>query len=131
MHIQANKMAWITCTLFEEFRKTLNAKMAAKNRNILLFTDNCAAHPRNLVHLSKVRVEFLPTNMTSVVQPIYQGVIRVLKHHFHKQLVGRMLQLIKVNHDAKNLSNFRFSVVDTMHFLEVSWDLISVEVISN
>jgi hypothetical protein len=43
-----NKTAWMTCILFEEFLQTLNAKMAAKNRNILLFIDKCAAHPKNI-----------------------------------------------------------------------------------
>jgi hypothetical protein len=59
-----NKMAWMTCTLSEEFLQTENAKVTAKNMN----TDNCAAHPNNVAHLSNVHVEFLPPNMTSVVQ---------------------------------------------------------------
>jgi hypothetical protein len=124
-----NKTAWMTCILFEDFLQTLNAKMAAKNRNILLFIDNCAAHRKNVSHFSNVRVEFLPPNMTSVVQPMEQGVIKVLKHQFRKRLVGRMLQLIKTNSGIKNLNNFRFSVLDAMHFLAASWDLISAAVI--
>jgi hypothetical protein len=60
-----------------------------------------------------------------------QGVIKVLKHQFWKRLVGRMLQLIKVNPGTKNLNNFRLSVLDAMHFLAASWDLISAAVISN
>jgi hypothetical protein len=115
-----NKMAWMTCTLFEEFLQTLNAKMAAENRNVL-FVDNCAAHSKNVAHLSNVRVEFLPPNMTSAVQPVDQGVIKVLKHQFQKRLVGRMLQLIKINPGAKNLNNSRLSVLDAMHFLAASW----------
>jgi hypothetical protein len=47
--------------VFEEFLQTLNAKMASKNRNILLFMDNCAAHPKNVAHLSNVHVEFIIT----------------------------------------------------------------------
>jgi hypothetical protein len=121
----------MTCTLFEEFPQTLNAKMAAENENILLFIDNCAAHPKNVAHLSNVCVEFLPPNKTSVVQPMDQGVIKVLKHQFWKRLVRRMLQLIKINTDAKNLNNFRLSVLDAMYFLAASWDLISAAVISN
>jgi hypothetical protein len=124
-------MAWMTCTLFEEFLQTLNAKMAAKNRNILLFIDNCTAHPKNFAHLSNVRVEFFPPNMTSVVHPMDQGVMKVMKHRFWKWLVGRMLQLIKINPGTKNLNNFRLSVLDAMHFLTASWDLISAAVISN
>jgi hypothetical protein len=42
-----------------------------------------------------------------------------------------MLQLIKINPGAKNLNNFRLSVLDAMHFLAASWDLISAAVISN
>jgi hypothetical protein len=95
----------MTCTLFEEFLQTLNAKMAAKNRNILLFIDNCAAHPKNVAHLSNVCVEFVPPNMTSVLQPVDQGIIKVLKHQFWKQLVERMLQLVKINPGAKKGKN--------------------------
>jgi hypothetical protein len=106
-------MEWMTCTLFEEFLQTLNAKMAAKNRNILLFIDKCAVHPKNVAHLSNVRVEFLPPN----IQPMVQGVIKVLKHQFRKQLVGKMLQLIRINPGTKNLNTFRLSMLDAMHFL--------------
>jgi hypothetical protein len=59
-----------------------------------------------------------------------QGVIKVLKHQFQKRLVGGMLQLIKINPGAKNL-NFRLSVLDAMHFLATSWNLISAAVIRN
>jgi hypothetical protein len=58
-------------------------------------------------------------------------VIKVLKHQFWKRLVGRMLQFIKINPGAKNLDNFRLSVLDAMHFLAASLDLISAAVISN
>jgi hypothetical protein len=35
------------------------------------------------------------------------------------------------NPGAKNLNNFRLSLLDAMHFLTSSWDLISASVISN
>jgi hypothetical protein len=38
----------------------MNAKLAAKNGNILLSIDDCAAHPKNAAQLSE---EFLPPNM--------------------------------------------------------------------
>jgi hypothetical protein len=87
-----------------------------------LLIDKFTAHPKNFAHLSNVRVELLPPTMTSVVQPMDWDVIKVLKHHFWKRLVGRMLQLIKVNPGAKNLNNFSFSVLDATHFLAASWD---------
>jgi hypothetical protein len=53
-------------------------------------------------------VEFLIPNMTSAVQLMAQGVIKVLKQHFWKWLLGRMLQLIKVNPGTKNLNTKLF-----------------------
>jgi hypothetical protein len=58
-------------------------------------------------------------------------VIKVLKHQFQKWLVGRMLQLIKINPGTKNLNSFRLSVLDALHLLAASWDLISAAVTSN
>jgi hypothetical protein len=75
-------MAWMTCTISKEFLKTLSARTVAKNRNLLLFTDNCTVHPKNAAHLSNVHVEFMPPNMTSVVLLKDQGMIRVFKLHF-------------------------------------------------
>ncbi|KAH8010001.1 hypothetical protein HPB51_024351 [Rhipicephalus microplus] len=40
----ANKKVWMTAALFEEFLSLLDRRMACKNRKILLFFDQCAAH---------------------------------------------------------------------------------------
>lgn len=42
---KANKKAWMTGAFFKEFLTVLDSKMCAENRKILLFLDNCAAHP--------------------------------------------------------------------------------------
>ncbi|GKF81012.1 CENP-B homolog protein 2-like protein, partial [Tanacetum coccineum] len=42
----ANKRAWMTGVLFEEYVRQLDKKMVG--RKILLIVDNCPAHPRNL-----------------------------------------------------------------------------------
>jgi hypothetical protein len=49
----------MTCTILEEFLRTINAKIASKNRNILLFIDSCTADPKDTAHFSNVYVEFL------------------------------------------------------------------------
>jgi hypothetical protein len=43
----ANKKAWMTTTIFTEFLRALDASMGVQSRNILLFVDNCAAHPQD------------------------------------------------------------------------------------
>jgi len=46
----------MTLATFEEFRVQLDCKIEAKNRNILLFVDQCAAYPA----LKNIEVLFFP-----------------------------------------------------------------------
>jgi transposase len=47
----ANKKAWMTTNIFELFLRDLDSEMRIKRRNILLFVDNCAAHPPHTTFL--------------------------------------------------------------------------------
>lgn len=87
---EANKKAWMTGELFENWLISLDKKMYRANRNILLFIDNCTAHNK-IPKLKNVKIVYFPPNMTSVVQPMDQGVIHNLKHMYRRQVV---LQII-------------------------------------
>ena len=45
--------------------------------NILLFVDNCSAH-----QVQNIKVEYLPANSTSVLQPLDQRIIWSLNQSF-------------------------------------------------
>jgi hypothetical protein len=51
----ANNKAWMTTDIFSSFLRPLDASMGAQNRNILLFVDNCAAHPKDTSFLRNVK----------------------------------------------------------------------------
>ncbi|KAH6921558.1 hypothetical protein HPB50_002223 [Hyalomma asiaticum] len=53
-------------THFEEYVRAID-KMAKKNKRILFIVDNCPGHGK-IKNLEAVTVEFLPANMTSVLQ---------------------------------------------------------------
>ena len=86
------RRAWMTAVRFHEWLADLNSEMKKRKRHILLFVDNCPAHPKN-EKFSNVRVEFLPANTTSHLQPLDQGIIRVLKHYYRKKLVLKYIDL--------------------------------------
>ncbi|XP_049522088.1 tigger transposable element-derived protein 6-like isoform X1 [Dermacentor silvarum] len=90
---EGNKKAWMTAEFFREFLTILDRKMAAKNRKILLFVDQCSAHPKETT-FNNVTVRFLPANTTSHLQPLDAGIIRNVKHHFKGLLVRRLLAKI-------------------------------------
>ena len=62
--------------------------------NALLVPDNCPAHP-NVEDLvsddSKITTHYLPPNVTSLIQPMDQGVLVALKRCYRKKLLQRLL----------------------------------------
>lgn len=89
---RANRKAWMTTCLFEEYLINLNVKMRNQSRHILLFIDNATCHPE--MNLSNVKIKFLPKNTTAVLQPLDNGIIQNFKLNyrslFMKQLISKM-----------------------------------------
>ncbi|XP_056008513.1 tigger transposable element-derived protein 6-like [Ostrea edulis] len=79
--------AWMTSDIFREWLKDFNKQMVRQNRKVLLLVDNCSAHPKDAAdRLSNVKLEFLPANTTSVIQPCDQGIIKNLKTLYRSQV---------------------------------------------
>lgn len=70
-------------------------KLANPNRKVLLLIDNCSGHLIEKTNYSNVRLEFLPPNMTSELQPCDAGIIACLKAHYRKISKGRFLDALE------------------------------------
>ncbi|CAG0902620.1 unnamed protein product [Darwinula stevensoni] len=79
-----NKKVSITTPLFLEFLQCFDAKMGCNGRKILLFIDQCPAHPLGIIKLRNMEVVCFPANSTSQLQPLDQGVIAKLKQKYWK-----------------------------------------------
>ncbi|KAJ8887611.1 hypothetical protein PR048_013828 [Dryococelus australis] len=62
--------------------------MGAANRKVVLFVDNCLAHPE-LDNLRNIELVFLPKNTTSMLQPLDWEIIQQVKLKFWEMLVRR------------------------------------------
>ena len=62
-----NKKAWMTASIFTSWIRKFDAKMSYQKRNVILFLDNCSAHP-HLTDLQSVRLHILPANTTAKTQ---------------------------------------------------------------
>ncbi|KAM7300464.1 tigger transposable element-derived protein 6 [Ixodes scapularis] len=100
--------------------------MGSQNRKALLFIDNCPAHPKELSFLRNVRVEYLPPNATSHLQPLDAGIIKNVKHFYRKWIVRRSLAMVERG-DAPT----KLSILDVMHFLAAAWDTVSATTVQH
>ncbi|GBP22504.1 Tigger transposable element-derived protein 6 [Eumeta japonica] len=107
---KANKTAWMTSQLFEEEVRKWDAEL--KGRKILLLVDNCPAHPF-ISNLQNIELAFLPPNMTSVLQPMDQSVIKSLKGHYRRKLLMEL-----VESEGKTSVNMLHAV----NFLSKAWE---------
>lgn len=117
---RANKSAWMTSELFAEHLKIWDSELRKMGRKVLLLVDNCPAHPE-VRDLKNIKLEFFPPNVTSVLQPMDQGVIRSLKCHYRKKIVLRLIEedgeMPKVN------------VLDAIKFLDRAWEEVTQKTI--
>ena len=99
--------------LFEKWLTSLNLSMKKQNRHILLFLDNAPCHPPD-VQLSNVKLQFFPTNTTSTVQPLDQGVIHSFKAHYRKSLVKH---IIARSSTAQTTTDITISALDAVYWI--------------
>ena len=106
---RANKKAWL---------ERLNGSMKLQGRNILLFVDNCGAHPDT--QPSNLKVVFLPPNTTSRLQPCDAGIIANVTSLYRKRLLRHVLAEMDKANSAADLAR-RVGVVDAISWLHLAW----------
>ncbi|XP_059800174.1 tigger transposable element-derived protein 1-like isoform X2 [Hypanus sabinus] len=100
VHWAANKKAWVTGQIFEDWfanHFAVEAERYCREQNlafkVLLLLDNAPAHPKHLDSIHpNITVRFLPPNTTSLIQPLDQGVIPTFKAYFLRRTFSQMLQ---------------------------------------
>ncbi|XP_042911152.2 major centromere autoantigen B [Parasteatoda tepidariorum] len=102
--------------------------MKFQNPKIILFIDQCSAHPD--LQLSNVRVEFFPANCTSKLQPCDLGIIRSFKVFYRKQLVRKAVAELE-NGNLNDACKLKLSVLEAMHFISAAWRNVTQKCISH
>ena len=76
----------------------LNHRLVKHKRKIVLSFDNAPSHdPALKEKFSNMKVVFLPTNITSRLQPLDAGTIKNLKGHYRRVLLQHILEKIESN----------------------------------
>lgn len=123
----ANRKAWMTSDIFENWLRKLDRKFERESRKILLLVDNSPAHPK-LKNLRAITLKFLPPNTTSRLQPMDQGIIQNLKTLYRRLVVDRLLHAVE---DDQPINNNTVTLLDAIRMLHSAWNQVKPETIVN
>src|SRR5215510_14337326 len=123
----ANSKAWMMTEIFCSFLHSLDAQMGVQNRQIILFVDNCAAHPKDTPFLRNVTVVRYPEKCTSTPQPLDLGIIHSLKAYCRKRLVQTSICLMESRKEVKK----KINIFEAMHYIMAAWQQMNQQTIQN
>ena len=122
------KNAWMESSIFktwffEQFVPSVKKFCDEKNlpHKALLLLDNAPTHPDECELVSgDIRALFLPPNVTSLIQPLDQGVLENLKRHYRQRLLKHLLEDLK--NDLTVVESLKkINLKDIIYWLGESW----------
>lgn len=122
-----NKKSWMTALIFKKWILNLDKRMGKERRKIVMFVDNCPAHPKSIENLKNIRLVFFPPNTTSKLQPMDQGVIKNLKCHYRRRILKKIINAIDNNQPVIESINLR----DCISELSKAWHDVNETTIKN
>uniref|UniRef100_UPI00398F1AAA jerky protein homolog n=1 Tax=Pristiophorus japonicus TaxID=55135 RepID=UPI00398F1AAA len=128
VNFKAQKSAWLDKDIFMEWFSTEfipqtreNMKKIGKpNGKCVLLLDNCRAHPHESKLVSScgnIFACYLPPNVTSLIQPMDQGVIQNFKCHYRNNFMRKL-----INND-QSISDFQraYNIKDAIYACSLAW----------
>ena len=112
-----NTRAWMNGPIFHSYMKNWNDELARQRCHILLLIDNAPTHIVD--EYSNIKIQFLPPNTTSKIQPLDQGIIRSVKCAYRKT--------IQVQYCSRVMQSFDFVVA--VNTLVDAWEGVKPELI--
>lgn len=121
--------AWMNETIFKEwffdqFVPEVERFLKSKNlpRKAILLLDNATTHPDAQYLKDKdIRAVFLPPNVTSLIQPMDQGVLASLKKRYRRKLLSSLILTMEEDNDL--LSKLKkIDLLDVIGWVTQCWD---------
>ncbi|GBM66945.1 Jerky -like [Araneus ventricosus] len=91
-----------------------------------LLSDNAPWHPEEEMLISgEIRAIFLSANVTSLIQPMYQGVMEAMNKHYKKKLINHILECEENLYEALK----KINVKEVIYMIAQAWQLIKTATI--
>ncbi|KAI7948985.1 hypothetical protein MJO29_010650 [Puccinia striiformis f. sp. tritici] len=113
----SNPKASLTAEVFIKWMSNWQKELNKQNRKILLILDNNPGHIIEVDLYSNIRVEFISSNISALLQPLDQGIFRVWKAHYRRLYLERAIGL----YEAKSPNIYQIDQVQAMQLATTAW----------
>lgn len=129
VYYRAQKSAWMDAYLFKEWFITEfvpKVKNYLKSQKLpikaILVLDNAPTHPGELDCEEDIKLVFLPPNVTSLIQPMDQGVIQSMKRRYRRKFLSEILE--RTEHAETGLISAlkTINIKDVIYMLAAAFD---------
>lgn len=124
-----NRRAWVTSALFQDYLSSLNNKFMKSKRNVIIFLDNCPAHPHGLI-FSNIKLVFLPANTTLVTQPMDMGIIKCFKDYYKKRVMRLIINELECNRTFL-IKDVKVNLSHAISYIDLAWKEVTANTINN
>jgi len=133
LEYENNAKAWMSLDIFSKWLLRLNELFKLQKRKILLLLDNAPVHPIN-IELSNIELFYFPPNVTSLIQPLDQGIINNLKSFYKKEMSKKIL--FEYDNEKNNNKQYldiikKITLYDSLCLIKKAFDNIKTSTISN
>ncbi len=126
-----SKNAWMISNIFTKFLKGWDQELQHADRKIVLLLDNFSGHPHIEDELTHIRLEFMPLNTTSIIQPADAGIIKTLKGYYRSALCSRLIQEMETEAGDAISSSKKIPVLDAIFLCSKAWKKVTATTIKN
>lgn len=99
---------------------------------VLLILDNAPVHEELQNAHPNVKVFFMPPNTMSLIQLLYQGIIKAFKVHYIKELYSNAFEALKANKETTMMNYWKsVTTCKVIDYVGTSWDSIKQATIND
>lgn len=106
---RSQKNSWMDGKLFSYYLKDVWYPAVRKRTGnpVCMLMDNCSAHGDGLPDLDGVEYIFLPPNVTSVYQPMDQGIISCVKRYARSDMLRQMIEILPERESLRDIGKLQ------------------------
>ncbi|XP_054718733.1 tigger transposable element-derived protein 4-like [Uloborus diversus] len=120
----SNSNAWMSPSIWEECIRKLDGEFLLQGRKVAFVLNTCPVH-FHLGNLDAIELIFIPPKISTILQPLNQGVIFEFKRVYKTLLANDLIKSINENR------KFDVSIFDAICYIHKSWSLVSNATLKN